>query len=99
MQFLVLGYDGKDKDALTRRLTARKQHVKLCDQMIASGNMLFGVAMLGDRGQMTGSTLICDFPSKQELENWLSSEPYVTGKVWEKIEIIPCKVGPSFISK
>ena len=24
-------------------------------------------------------------------------EPYVTGKVWEKIEIKPCKVGPMFL--
>ena len=36
---------------------------------------------LGDRMKADGNYLM---------------EPYVVNKVWEKIEVIPCKVGPSF---
>jgi len=41
---------------------------------------------------MNGSIYIVDFLSRKELDKWLKVEPYVTGKVWEKIDIIPCKV-------
>ena len=30
------------------------------------------------------------------LERRLAAEPYVTGKVWERVEVRPCRVGPSF---
>lgn len=45
---------------------------------------------------MIGSTLIVDFPSKSVVEEkWLKTEPYVTGEVWQSIEITLCKV-PDF---
>lgn len=96
MQFLVLGYDGKDSEALQRRLAVRDAHVALGDELRDSGNLLYGVAMLDDSDQMCGSMLIAEFENRQELDRWLEEEPYVTGKVWERIEVIPCKVGPSF---
>jgi len=41
---------------------------------------------------MIGSMLVMDFPSEQELQDWLHVEPYVTGGVWEKTEIQKCNV-------
>ncbi len=96
MQFIVIGHDGTDSSALQRRLFARPAHIQLGDKLRDSGNMLYGVAMLNDSGNMCGSVLVCEFPSRMELDAWLKTEPYVTGNVWEKIEVIPCKVGPSF---
>jgi hypothetical protein len=52
--------------------------------------------LLDERGNMTGSALIVDFPDRAALDHWLAEEPYVTGKVWQRIEILPCKIGPSF---
>ena len=95
MQFVVIAYDYKD-GGLDRRLTARKEHVELGDQMKANGNYLMGVALLDDNGDMIGSVMILDYPSKKELDEWLKIEPYVINKVGEKIEVILCKVGPSF---
>jgi len=40
--------------------------------------------------------LICNFKDRQELDEWLKIEPYVIRRVWEKIEVQPCRVGPSF---
>lgn len=96
MQFLVLGYDGKDSDALNRRLAAREAHIALGDRLRDSGNLLYGVAMLTEQGTMCGSMLVADFESRAELDKWLEIEPYITGKVWERFEVIPCKIGPSF---
>ncbi len=96
MQFVLTAYDGKDQEALERRLSARKEHIELGDKLVASGNMLYGVAILDDEGKMIGSVVILDFPSRKELESWLAIEPYVVSNVWQDVEIKPCKVGPSY---
>jgi uncharacterized protein YciI len=97
MQFLVIGYDGKDDQALNRRLVVREAHIVLGNKMRDAGKMLYGAAILDDAEKMIGSILICDFDSRQELDDWLKIEPYVTGNVWQNIEVKPCKVGPSFV--
>ena len=96
MQFLVTAYDYKDNEALSRRIAAREQHVLFSNELIKKGQMIFGVALLDENGKMIGSSCVYDFPAKEDLENMLKSEPYITEKVWEKIEISLCKVGPSF---
>jgi hypothetical protein len=42
---------------------------------------------------MIGSMIMCEFGSRAELEKqWLESEPYVLGKVWERIDIQRARV-------
>lgn len=96
MQFIVIGHDGKDEQALSRRLAARDAHLKVCAESVASGNQLIGAAMMDDQGTMNGSVMIMDFPDRAALDAWLAREPYVSGKVWEKVEVIPCKVPDTF---
>ena len=99
MQYLVIAYDGTDDKALERRLAVRENHLALVEEMRATGNVLFAAVILDDDERMIGSALICEFAFRQELEEWLEKEPYVLGKVWEKIEIKPCKVAPMFQEK
>jgi uncharacterized protein len=96
MQFVVTAHDGKDKEATNRRQAARPKHIALGDQMRDSGELLYAVAILDESDKMVGSICIVEFPSRHQLDAWLKMEPYVTGKVWEKIEIQGCRVGPSF---
>ncbi|MGH3685741.1 MAG: YciI family protein [Pseudonocardiaceae bacterium] len=96
MQFILLGYDGKDDGAPGRRLAVREQHLALGDQLVAEGTLLFATAILDADEQMIGSMLVLEFPSRAELDTWLATEPYVTGDVWREIEIRPAKVSPSF---
>lgn len=96
MQFLVIGLDGSDEKALERRMAVREDHLALGDRMRDAGKMLYGAAILDDNEKMIGSILVCDFQSREELDEWLKIEPYVTGKVWQSIEVKRCKVGPSF---
>jgi uncharacterized protein len=94
MQFIIIAHDYKD--GLERRLKVRDQHVSLGDKMVANGKALYGVALLNDKGEMAGSVYVVEFQSRRELDEWLKNEPYVVEKVWEKIEVIPCVIGPSF---
>lgn len=97
MQFLITAYDGNDDQAMQRRMDSRDAHLKGIDQLQKTGQMLFGAALLDDEGKMIGSTIICEFETRQVLDKWLETEPYVTAGVWQKIQVQPCKVAPSFI--
>jgi uncharacterized protein len=88
MQFMLIAYDGSDKDALARRMAVREAHVKQGKEMHDAGKWLYAAAILDDAGKMIGSMIVCDFPSREEMDRqWLSKEPYITGKVWQKISI------------
>jgi uncharacterized protein YciI len=97
MQFIVIGHDLPD--ALPRRLEVRQKHIDLCNEMKQKGTMLYGVALLDDEGKMKGSMVVCDFPDEDALDAYLKEEPYIAAKVWGKVDVMPCKVGPSFASK
>ena len=36
---------------------------------------------------MKGSLMVMEFDSKELLEEYLKSEPYITEGVWEKVEV------------
>lgn len=97
MHFFLIGRDGTDAAAPERRQLAREAHLDGIAELRASGKILTAAALLDDAGQMTGSMLLLDFPSRKELDAWLETEAYVTGKVWESIEIAPCQVPEAFL--
>lgn len=96
MQFIVIAHDGTDAEALTRRMAARPAHIALAEKMKAAKQTLYGVAILNDQRKMIGSMMVMEFPSRRELEEWMKIEPYLTGNVWQKVEILDAQVGPSF---
>jgi hypothetical protein len=38
---------------------------------------------------MVGSVLVADFPTREELDAWLTRDPYVTDGVWKEVEVQP----------
>jgi uncharacterized protein YciI len=100
MQFIVNGYDGGDEDALDRRMAARESHLAMAKEMVENGRWLYAAAILNEDEKMTGSMIVCEFDSRQDLQSeWLDKEPYVLGKVWEKIEITRAQVPPLWDKK
>lgn len=97
MQYIVTGFDGTDEKAMDRRLAVREEHLESVKKRFEAGEHLYGAAMLDDAGKMIGSMMVVEYPSREELDKWLKNEPYVTGDVWRKIEIKPCKVAPLFM--
>jgi uncharacterized protein YciI len=88
MQFIVVAYDGKDENALKRRLAAREAHLKSAKSNFESGKWLYASAILDDNEKMIGSAIICDYESRDELQSqWLNNEPYIKGDVWKDIDI------------
>ena len=93
MEFVVIGYDGKDEKALERRLSVREAHLENAKALFDSGKLLFASALLDENENMNGSIMFCDFPSKEALEeDWLKNEPYIIGNVWDKVIIKRTKV-------
>jgi uncharacterized protein YciI len=96
MQFIVSAWDGTDSMALERRMAARPAHLELGRRLREEGRHLYAVALLDEEGRMTGSVIVADYPDRAALDAWLAEEPYVTGKVWERVEVRACRVGPAF---
>jgi uncharacterized protein len=92
MQFLLLGYDGTDKEALERRMNVREEHLEKIRMLKSRGECLFGGAILDDDGKMTGSMIVYDYPDRQTLDSILEDEPYITAGVWERVEIKPFRL-------
>lgn len=96
MQFAIIAHDGDDGEALDRRMAVRDQHVALSDQLLSSGNGLFGGAILDDSGRMVGTIKIVQFDTEDAFQRYMDSEPFVTGGVWKNIQVLPFKMGPSY---
>ncbi len=93
MEFVIIGYDGKDEGALERRLSVREAHLQNAKKMFQSGRLLFASALLDDNENMNGSIMFCNFDSEEELRTeWLDNEPYITGKVWDKVIVKRAKI-------
>jgi uncharacterized protein YciI len=89
MQFLLIAYDGTDADAMDRRMKARPDHLEGVANLKKTEEFLFGGAILNESGQMIGSMIVYEFSDRAALDEMLKNEPYITGKVWERVEIKP----------
>lgn len=83
MQFIIRAYDGEGM--LDRRMEVRPRHLegmgRIRDHVICAGGLI------DDEGKMKGSVLVMEFENREQLDDYLSNEPYVQNKVWQKIEI------------
>jgi uncharacterized protein len=89
MLFVVHAYDYTDDQALERRMAARPNHFDGARELKAAGHFVMGGALLGPDQKMIGSMMVLDFEDETQMQHWLDNEPYITGKVWEKIDIKP----------
>jgi len=96
MRFLIIARDGTDSEALGRRLKHRAAHLENASKLQQSGHLLLGGALLDDAGRMTGSAMVAEFPSGAELDACLKADPYLTGGVWQTIEVLPYQISPFY---
>jgi uncharacterized protein YciI len=90
-QYLIIARDGTDAEASERRMKVRTAHFDTARQLKANNNFIIGGAILDDDGKMTGSMMVVQFETKDELVQWMRYEPYINGNVWQNIEIKPFK--------
>ncbi|MGE4383241.1 MAG: YciI family protein [Arcobacter sp.] len=93
MQYLVIAYD--NDNALERRLAVRDAHVEGTRKLMAEGKIINAGALIEDE-VMVGSTLLVDFATDDEIDEWLENEPYVKNNVWnmDEFQIVPVKLLP-----
>ncbi len=94
MQYLILAYDDTDPGALDRRLAVRPRHLEVARAMADAGTLREGGALLDEEGHMVGSMAIVEFADRADLDRWLETDPYVTGGVWQDIEVRPYRRAP-----
>ncbi|WP_128545944.1 YciI family protein [Larkinella soli] len=89
MLYVIHAYDYTDEQALDRRMAVRPRHFDGARSLKAQGHFILGGALLDPAGKMIGSMMLLDFENEAQLDDWLQNEVYVTGKVWERIDIKP----------
>ena len=96
MYFIVIGIDGNDSEALNRRLASRDGHLAKVKDGVEQGVQIIGVPLMDDNKSMNGSVMLYDFPTRDDLDNWLKDEPYIENNVWQDVEILNCDIPPMF---
>jgi uncharacterized protein len=91
-QYVIIAHDGKDENALDRRMSVRPFHLDGAKRLKETNNYVIGGAMLDDSGKMIGSVMVLQFETEADLKNWEATEPYIQNKVWENYEIRPFRV-------
>ncbi|MBM3441146.1 MAG: hypothetical protein FJX89_00450 [Bacteroidetes bacterium] len=86
-QYLIIAHDGRDEEALQRRMTARPRHLEGAKQLKAAGHYVTGGAILDEQGTMKGSVMILAFETDEAFQEWYAQEPYITEGVWNSIEV------------
>ncbi len=88
MQFVVTAYDGENM--LDRRMAVRPRHL---ENMSALGKkVVCAGGMLDENGKPKGSVMVFNFESREELDAYLKTEPYIQEQVWADVRVEPINV-------
>ncbi|ORX90962.1 hypothetical protein K493DRAFT_265124 [Basidiobolus meristosporus CBS 931.73] len=96
-QYLVIAKDFIDEEAISRRLATRDSHLSRCRTLYKDKLMLAAGALKSDDsdyGKMLGSYHIYEADSIQKVKELISQDPYLVGRVWEDVKIMPLNMVP-----
>lgn len=88
MQYIITAYDGVNM--LEKRMEIRPRHLQNISQV--KGKVLCAGGLLDEEGKMKGSVLVMEFDSRELLDEYLKSEPYIAEKIWDKVTVEPMNV-------
>ena len=92
MQFIIKAYDGKDEDALTRRMNARPDHLAGIKKVQEKGSVICAGGLTNQEGLPIGSFLVMEFETREMLDEYLANEPYILNNVWQDVTVETCNV-------
>ncbi len=100
MHFIVIGWDGKEENALEKRMAVRPRHLELAEEFHGNGKWLYACGIQNDAGALIGSMIVCRFDSEDQLRReWLDREPYILAGVWQEVVVKPALIPPYFLQK
>jgi uncharacterized protein YciI len=79
------------KDGLSRRMAVREQHLAYV-RTLPPGFIRLAGPFLDEGGQMCGSMFIFEADERAAVEAYFAKDPYVTGGVFERVDIKPFRV-------
>lgn len=88
MQYIIRAYDGEGM--LQKRMEVRPRHLENMAQV--KGKVICAGGLLDEEGRMKGSVLVMEFDCDADLEQYLSTEPYIAEHVWDKVKVEPMNV-------
>ena len=83
------------EDSLSARREARPAHLERVQALLAQGRLLVAGPMPNidseDPGPagFSGSTIIAEFDSLDDAQEWAGSDPYVDAGVYENVDVRP----------
>lgn len=90
MYYVIFAQD--NPNMLEKRLEVRPAHLVRLEQLQAEGRLLVaGPNPTEDGSSVTGSTVIAEFNSLEEAQQWASQDPYVEAGVYGEVIIKPFK--------
>lgn len=91
MEYFVIFAQDKP-NMLETRLAVRPQHLARLEQLNAEGRLLTaGPNPSADGATVTGSTVIAQFASLEDAQQWAAADPYVDAGVYGDVIIKPFK--------
>lgn len=95
MWYVILGRDVPN--SLEKRKAVREAHLERIQKLVTEGRVLvagpFPAVDNDDPGPagFTGSLMVVDFPDLAAAQAWAQADPYVSGGVFDAVEVKPFK--------
>lgn len=99
MPFLVIATDHTDSEALNRRLAARPDHLLNAREMESDGRLQLAAASLDEEGRMSGSVLVLNVGTADEVKAIVERDLYWTTRVWASYTVQEIRVAIPSVHK
>jgi uncharacterized protein len=96
---MVLAWDHEGEAGAARRDAARAAHTASIRMLWEKGHVVLGAGIRDDDGAITGSLVIVEYPSRDDVDRYLESEPFVSQSVWERVEVHPVFVPDFYLGR
>lgn len=100
MPQLLIAMDGEDEQAAERRAASMAAHIERTAELHQTGQHLLG-GLLRRPGSdvIAGSLVVMNFDDRTEFDEWLASEPLMTGGVWQQTETFDIMIPPRYLAQ
>jgi hypothetical protein len=99
VHFLILAWDVEGDEGLARRDAARPAHGHSIRTQWEQGHVVLGAGILDDESTVRGSLVVVDYPTREDVDAYLASEPFVTESVWARVEVHPLFLPDFYLRK
>jgi uncharacterized protein YciI len=94
---MVLAWDVPGDSGVALRDKLRAEHTDTITARFDEGSVLLGAGIYDDASVVRGSVVIMDCESRAAVDDYLQSEPFLTGGLWERVEVRELKLPDMYL--